>query len=162
MLPAAARLAEIPGVSPDLAAVIIAETGLDMTVPHRRAPGLLGRAVPGRDPVRPPRRAGKKKHGNAYLRGAPGQAALGAARTGTFPGERYRRVARRRGKANAQVAVARSILTIIWHLLADPAARYPDLGPDYVASRTNRDKKIRNHVRQLQALGLQVTLTPAA
>ena len=47
-------------------------------------------------------------------------------------------------------------------LLADPAARYTDLGPDYVASRTDRDKKIRNHVRQLKALGLQVTLTPAA
>ena len=131
-------------------------------VPHRRAPGLLGRAMPGREPVRPPRPGRKKKHGNAYLRGALGQAALGAARTGTFLGERYRRVARRRGKAKAQVAVARSILTIIWHLLADPAARYTDLGPDYVASRTDRDKKIRNHVRQLQALGLQVTLTPAA
>ena len=102
------------------------------------------------------------QHGNAYLRGALGQAALGAARTGTFLGERYRRVARRRGKAKAQVAVARSILIIIWHLLASPAARYTDLGPDYVASRTNRDKKIRNHVRQLQALGLEVTLTPAA
>ncbi len=73
---------------------------------------------------------GKKKHGNAYLRGALGQAALGAARTGTFLGERYRRVARRRGKARAQVAVARSILIVIWHLLADPAARFIDLGPD--------------------------------
>ena len=115
--------------------------------------------MPGREPVRPPRPARQEEHGNAYLRGALGQAALGAARTGTFLGERYRRVARRRSKAKAQVAVARSILTIIWHLLADPAARYTDLGPDYVASRTNRDKKIRNHVRQLQALGLQVTLT---
>ena len=114
------------------------------------------------DHVIPRSRGGKKGHGNAYLRGALGQAALGAARTDTFLGERYRRVGRRRGKAKAQVAVARSILTIIWHLLADPAARYTDLGPDYVASRTDRDKKIRNHVRQLQALGLQVTLTPAA
>ena len=49
-----------------------------------------------------------------------------------------------------------------WHLLADPAARYTDLGPDYVASRTDRDKKIRNHVRGLRAMGLEVTLTPAA
>ena len=122
----------------------------------------LGRAMPGREPVRAAHRPRKKKHGNAYLRGALGQAALGAARTGTFLGERYRRVARRRGKAKAQVAVARSILIIIWHLLAEPAARYTDLGPDYVASRTDRDKKIRNHVRQLQALGLEVTLAPAA
>jgi len=163
VLPAAARLAEIPGISPELAATIIAETGLDMTR-FPTAAHLVSWAglCPAANQSGPRVRAGKKKHGNAYLRGALGQAALGAARTGTFPGERYRRVARRRGKAKAQVAVARSILTIIWHLLADPAARYTDLGPDYVASRTDRDKKIRNHVRQLQALGLQVTLTPAA
>ena len=163
VLPAAARLAEIPGISPDLAATIIAETGLDMTR-FPTAAHLVSWAglCPAANQSGPRIRAGKKKHGNAYLRGALGQAALGAARTGTFLGERYRRVARRRGKAKAQVAVARSILTIIWHLLADPAARYTDLGPDYVASRTDRDKKIRNHVRQLQALGLEVTLTPAA
>ena len=163
VLPAAARLAEIPGISPDLAATIIAETGLDMTR-FPTAAHLVSWAglCPAANQSGPRVRASKKKHGNAYLRGALGQAALGAARTGTFLGERYRRVARRRGKAKAQVAVARSILTIIWHLLADPAARYTDLGPDYVASRTDRDKKIRNHVRQLQALGLQVTLTPAA
>jgi transposase len=163
VLPAAARLAEIPGISPDLAHAIIAETGLDMTR-FPTAAHLVSWAglCPAANQSGPRVRAGKNKHGNAYLRGALGQAALGAARTGTFLGERYRRVARRRGKAKAQVAVARSILTIIWHLLADPAARYTDLGPDYVASRTDRDKKIRNHVRQLQALGLQVTLTPAA
>ena len=163
VLPAAARLAEIPGISPDLAATIIAETGLDMTR-FPTAAHLVSWAglCPAANQSGPRVRAGKKKHGNAYLRGALGQAALGAARTGTFLGERYRRVARRRGKAKAQVAVARSILIIIWHLLASPAVRYTDLGPDYVASRTNRDKKIRNHVRQLQSLGLEVTLTPAA
>jgi transposase len=144
-------------------ALVEALTGLDMTR-FPTAAHLVSWAglCPAANQSGPRVRAGKKKHGNAYLRGALGQAALGAARTGTFLGERYRRVARRRGKAKAQVAVARSILTIIWHLLADPAARYTDLGPDYAASRTDRDKKIRNHIRQLQALGLQVTLTPAA
>ncbi len=163
VLPAAARLAEIPGISPDLAAAIIAEAGLDMTR-FPTAAHLVSWAglCPAANQSGPRTGHGKKKHGNAYLRGALGQAALGAARTGTFLGERYRRVARRRGKAKAQVAVARSILIIIWHLLAEPAARYTDLGPDYVASRTDRDKKIRNHVRQLQALGLEVTLAPAA
>ena len=72
------------------------------------------------------------------------------------------RIARRRGAARALVAVARSILVIIWHLLADPDARYTDLGSGYYATRTDTDKKIRNHVRQLQALGLTVTITPAA
>jgi transposase len=65
-------------------------------------------------------------------------------------------------KAKAQVAVARSILVIIWHLLRNPEARFADLGPDYYASRTDKDKKIRNHVRQFQALGLTVTISPAA
>ena len=72
---------------------------------------------------------GKQKKGNSYARAAAGQAAIGAAGTSTFLGERYRRIARRRGKAIAQVAVARSIMIIVWHLLSDPAARYRDLGP---------------------------------
>jgi transposase len=58
-------------------------------------------------------------------------------------------------------AVARSVLGIIFHLLADPEARFCDLGPDYYNNRISRDRKIANHVRQLQALGLTVTFTPA-
>jgi transposase len=58
--------------------------------------------------------------------------------------------------------VARSILVIIWHLLADPTARFHDLGAGYYTRRIDRDRKTRNHVRQLQALGSSVTLTPAA
>ena len=163
VLPAVTRLAEIPGVSEQLAAAIIAETGLDMTrfltAAHLVSWAGLCRVA---SQSGPRTRGGKKGHGNAYLRSSLGQAATGSARTATFLGERYGRIARRRGKAKAQVAVARSILVIIWHLLADPAARYTDLGPDYVASRTDRDKKIRNHVRGLRAMGLEVTLTPAA
>ena len=163
VLPAAARLAEIPGISPDLAAAIIAETGLDMTR-FPDAAHLVSWA--GLCPLARNSGArhgkGKNNHGNTYLRGSLTQAATGACKTGTFLGERYRRIARRRGKAKAQVAVARSILIIIWHLLADPAARYTDLGPGYLTSRTDRDKKIRSHIHQLQAMGLQVTITPAA
>ena len=58
-------------------------------------------------------------------------------------------------------AVARSVLIIIFHLLADPEARFRDLGPDFYDNRISRERKIANHVRQLQALGLTVTLTPA-
>jgi len=58
--------------------------------------------------------------------------------------------------------VARSILVIVWHLLADPALRYRDLGSGYYASRIDKDRKTRNHVRQLEALGYAVTLAPAA
>jgi transposase len=77
-------------------------------------------------------------------------------------GERYRRIARRRGKKRAIVAVGRSILVIIWALLSDEQAQFIDLGADYYASRTNPERKIRQHVRELQALGYAVTLNPAA
>ncbi len=49
-------------------------------------------------------------------------------------------------------------MIIVWQLLADPAARYRDLGPDWHAAHVNRDKKIRNHIRGLQAPGLTVTV----
>jgi transposase len=77
-------------------------------------------------------------------------------------GERYRRLSRRRGKKRAIVAVARSILVIIWHLLQDPDTQFHDLGADHFNRRTNPDTSKHNHVRQLEALGYTVTLTPAA
>jgi transposase len=163
VLPAVQRLAEIPGISPDLAASIISETGPDMSR-FPTAAHLVSWAglCPTARQSGPRNRNGKKGQGNTYLRGYLGQAANGAARTATFLGERSGRIARRRGSARAQVAVARSILVIIWHLLKNPEARFTDLGPDYHERRTSKDKKIRNHVRQLEALGLTVTLTPAA
>jgi transposase len=100
--------------------------------------------------------------GNRYLGQVLGEAAVAAGRTNTFLGDRYRRLARRRGGARATVAVGRSILVIIWHLLADPDARYRDLGPDYVRQRTDPQRRTRSHVRQLEALGYAVTLTPVA
>ena len=164
VLNAVARLAEIPGVSEDLARTIIAETGLDMSR-FPAAARLVSWAglCPSARQSGPRTRAGKKGQGNGYLRGSLGQAAIGAARTDTFLSERYHRIARRRGKAKAQVAVARSILIIIWHLLADPAARFTDLGPGYYQARTDKDKKIKNHIRQIEALlGHPITITNAA
>ena len=160
VLTAVARLAEIPGISEDLARSIIAEIGLDMTR-FRTAGHLVSWAglCPSARQSGPRTRAGKKGRGDTWLRAALGQAVTGAARTPTFLGERYARIARRRGKAKAQVAVARSILIIIWHLLADPAARFTDLGPGYYQSRTDLDRKLRNHIRQIQALGFDITLT---
>ena len=105
-------------------------------------------------------RGGKEGQGNGYLRGS--LAPIGAAGTATFLGGRYSRIARRRGKAKAQVAVALSVLVVIWHLLADPAARYTDLGYGYYRTRTNTDRKLRNHIRQIQALGFRVDITESA
>jgi transposase len=163
ILPAMARLAEIPGVSEDLARAIIAETGLDMSR-FPTAAHLVSWAglCPAARQSGPRTRSGKKGQGNTWLRSALGQAANGAAHTQTFLGERYHRIARRRGKTKAQVAVARSILVIIWHLLQDPAARFTDLGPGYYQGRLDTDRKIRNHIRQIQALGFAVTITKAA
>jgi transposase len=158
------RLDEIPGIGSTAAAVIIAEIGVDMsrfpTAGHlcswaRFAPGIKSSA--GKTKGR-----GSTGHGNRYLARVLGEAAVTAGRTETFLGERYRRVAKRRGKKRAQVAVGRSMLIIIWHLLADPDARYIDLGPEHYTSSINTEAKKRNHIRQLQALGYRVTIEPAA
>jgi transposase len=163
VLPAAARLDEVAGISAELAASIIAETGLDMTR-FPTAAHLVSWAglCPPTSQSGPRTRHGKTGQGSSYLRGYLGQAAIAAARTPTFLGERYRRIARRRGAAKAQVAIARSLLVIIWHLLADPAARYTDLGPGHYEARIDKNRKARNHIRQLEALGYTVTLTQAA
>jgi transposase len=158
------RLDEIPGIGLTAADVIVGEVGIDMsrfpTPAHlcswaRFAPGVK-------------ESAGRKKgngatgHGNRYLAAVLGEAALSAGRTDTFLGERYRRIARRRGKKKAIVAVGRSILVIVWHLLSDPEAHFHDLGAGYYDTHLNTNAKRRNHIRQLEALGYKVTLEPAA
>jgi transposase len=161
-LPAVARLDQIAGISADLAAAIISETGPDMTQ-FPTAAHLVSRAgLAGRTIQSGPRTRNGKGNGNTYLRGYLCQAAIGAARTPAFLGERYGRIARRRGAVRAQVAVARSILVIIWHLLADRQARYTDLGAGHYQTKTDKNRKTRNHIRQLEALGYTVTITPAA
>jgi transposase len=158
------KLDEIPGVGATGAHIILAEIGLDMsrfpTAAHlsswaRFAPGVKESA--GRK-----KGSGTTGHGNRYLARVLGEAAVAASKTNTFLGERYRRIAKRRGKKRAIVAVGRSILVIIWHLLSNPAARFIDLGSDFYDNRTGPDRKKRNHIRQLEALGYKVTLEPAA
>lgn len=157
------RLAEIPGISVEVAQVILAEIGTDMTrFPTPQHLVSWAHLSPRLIQSGPKRRGGKTSRGNPYLKGALGTAAAAASRTTTFLGERFTRIVKRRGKGRAIIAVARSILVIVWHLLADPEATYRDLGADYYAAHINIQRKIRNHVRQLQALGLQVTLTAAA
>lgn len=162
--PIVKRLDEITGVGPTAAHIIIAEIGLDMT--RFPTPAHLcswARFAPGVKES-----AGRKKgnastgHGNPYLARVLGEAAVAARRTDTFLGERYRRIARRRGKKKAIVAIGRSILVIVWHLLSDPEARYHDLGADFYDNRIGPERTKRTHVRQLEALGYKVTLEPAA
>jgi transposase len=159
-----ARLDEIPGISLAAAHVILAEIGTDMTrFPTAGHLVSWARLAPGIKES-----AGKKKgkgstgHGNAYLAAILGNAAAGAAKTDTFLGERYRRIARRRGSKRAIVALGRSILVITWHLLSDPTTRFHDLGPGFYADRIDPERRKRNHIRQLEALGYTVTIKPAA
>jgi transposase len=161
-LPAIMRLEQIPGLSGELACSIIAETGLDMTRFPTAAHLVSWAGLCPRTIQSGPRTRQAKGQGNSYLRGYLGQAATGAAGTATFLGERHARIARRRGGAKAQVATARSILVIIWHLLADRTAQFADLGPGHYQTRIDRNRKARGHIRQLEALGYQVTITQAA
>ena len=158
------RLDEIPGIGQTAAHLLIAELGTDMTrFPTAGHLVSWAKFAPGVKES-----AGKRKgtattgHGNPYLARVLGEAAVAAGRTDTFLGERYRRIARRRGANKAIVAVGRSILVIVWHLLADPNARFCDLGAGFYDTRVNADRAKRNHVRQLEALGYKVTLEPAA
>jgi len=162
-LPVLERLGGIPGLGTRGAQIIVAEIGLDMG--RFPTPGHLAswaKLTPRTIQSGAMLRSGKTGKGNPYLKGLLGEAAAAAAKTQTFLGERYRRLVKRRGKLKALVAVARSILVIVWHLLADPTARFHDLGIDYHANRTDTDRKVRNHLRQLQALGYTVTLNPIA
>jgi transposase len=157
------RLDAIPGISLASAYVILAEIGTDMTrFPTAGHLVSWARLAPGIKES-----AGKKKgkgstgHGNAYLAAILGNAAAGAAKTDTFLGERYRRIARRRGSKRANVAIGRSILVIVWHLLSDPDAQFHDLGSGFYAARIDPERRKRTHIRQLEALGYTVTLQPA-
>lgn len=158
-----ARLDEITGVGAAAAHVIIAEVGLDMsrfpTAGHlcswaRFTPVVAQSA--GRTTHR------STGHGNPYLARVLGEAAVAASRTDTFLGARYRRIARRRGKRKAIVAVGRSILVIVWHLLAEPDTRFHDLGVDFHDNRVDPRRGTRVHIRRLEALGYRVTLEPVA
>ena len=158
------RLDEIPGVGQTAARLLIAEIGADMTrFPTAGHLVSWAKFAPGvKESAGKRKGSGSTGHGNPYLARVLGEAAVAASKTDTFLGERYRRIARRRGAKRAIVAVGRSILVIVWHLLADPTARFQDLGAGFYDTRINAERAKRNHIRQLEALGYKVTLQPAA
>lgn len=157
------RLTDIPGISPHTAQVILAEIGPDMSrFPTAQHLVAWARLSPQLKQSGTKHHGGKTSKGNPYLKGVLGNAAAAASRSNTFLGERYRRIVKRRGKGKALVAVARSILVIVWHLLANPDSSYHDLGADYYTTHIDKQRRQRHLIQQLEALGLQVTLTPAA
>lgn len=156
------RLDEIPGIGPRVAQIIIAETGGNMAqFPTAGHLVSWAKLTPRTMQSGPKTRRGPTGKGSPYLKSVLGEAAAAAARTDTFLGERYRRLVKHRGKGKALVAVARSILTIVWHILDDPESRFRDLGTDHYTTHINKDRKTRSLIRQLEALGHTVNLNLA-
>ena len=154
------QLDAVHGIGPICAQDIIGEIGTDMTV-FPSAAHLVSWA---RWSPQVKQSAGKRKgsnstgRGNPYLGAALGEAVIGAARTPSFLGARYRRLARRMPKKKALVATGNSMLTIVHALLADPDMDYHDLGPSYYEQRMHTRRQARNHIRSLERLGYKVTI----
>ena len=148
-----AQLDEVTGVGVTAAQELIAEVGVDMGR-FASAAHLVSWA---RFCPQTHESAGKKKpkgrgKGNPWLAGTLGNIVATAARTDTFLGARYRRIAKRRGKQKAMVATGNSVLVIVYHLLSDPEARFSDLGAEHYDARIDKQRRARNLAAQLQAV----------
>ena len=154
-----AQAGSMPGWGRRAAQDAVAETGVDMT---RFPTGAHLSSWAGRTPLdnQSGKRTGraKSKKGNRYLAGLLGETAVAAGRTQTREGARYRRIARRRGKLKAQVALGNTQLKVYHKLLSSPGTRYQDLGPDYYERQRDTRRQIAHHVGKLGALGFEVTL----
>jgi transposase len=159
---AIARLETIPGVGRRTAEALVAELGLDV----RRFPtaGHLASwagMCPGNHESAGKRLSGKTRKGNRALRAVLVEAAHAAGHTKqTSLGAQFRRLAARRGKKRAAVAVGHSILVIAYHLLTEGTV-YQDLGAQYFDARARQEVE-RRLVRRLEALGYTVALEPVA
>jgi transposase len=149
----------MPGWGRRSAQDAVAETGVDMT--RFRTGGHLS-SWAGKTPLdnQSGNRTGraKSKKGNRYLAAITGETAIAAGKTQTREGARYRRLARRRGKAKAQVAVGNTQLKVYHKLLSNPGMRYQDLGADYYEHQRDVRRQIAHHIGKLGALGFEVTL----
>lgn len=154
-----ARLDEIPGVDQLTAQIIIAEIGTDMarfpTANHLTSWAGL---APGKNESAGHNRSARTLKANRYLRPALIQAAHAAGKTATYLGEKFRRLSRRRGKKRAAVAVARTMLVIVYHLIRD-GARFEERGADFF-DRLKPQSTQQWLTRRLERLGFKVTLEP--
>jgi transposase len=154
------QLCTIPGVARRSAEALLAEVGEDMTA-FPTAPHLASWACvcPGNDVSAGKRRSGKTRRGNRWLRMTLIESAWAAARTRrTYLGAQYARLARKRGSKKAVVAVAHSLLVIVYHMLRD-GTEYQELGVTHF-DRLAQARLTRYHVRRLEELGHKVTIEP--
>lgn len=157
---AVVRLDGIPGIGRRTAEGLLAELGTDLArFPSAGHLASWAGMCPGNHESAGKRQSGRTRKGNPWLRTLLVEAAQAAGRTkGTYLGAHYRRLAARRGKKRAAVAVGHSILVIIYHLLTEERD-YEDLGAQFFDER-DRQRVERRLVRRLEALGYAVTLEP--
>jgi transposase len=153
-------LMSIPGVQQRSAEVLIAEIGVDMsTFPTPKHLASWAKVCPGNDESAGKRRSGKTGKGNKWLKAGLTEVANAAARTkNTYHSAQYQRLRVRRGHSKALTAVSHSILTAVWHMLTN-GELYNDLGGEYF-TRRDPERITKRLIRQLEALGHQVTLAP--
>ena len=153
-------LCTIPGVQRRTAEVIIAETGGDMSVfPTAGHLASWAGVCPGQRESGGKRKPARTRKGSPWLRATLIESARAASRSkGTYLGERYRRLARRRGDRKAIIAIAHDILTAAWHMLSTGEI-YREQGPAIVSERDAENAR-RRAISQLERLGHTVTLGP--
>jgi transposase len=150
------QLDSAPGVAQRAAQEIIAEIGVDMSFfPDQKHLAGWAHLCPGNNESGGKRKSGRTGKGNKWLRATLVECALAAGRSKhTYLGELYRRFARRKGKQQAAIVVAHSLLAAVYFILRDHVP-YKELGPQYLES-IHRDQTIRYHVHRLEALGVKV------
>jgi transposase len=156
------RLDEIPGIGPRIIQIILAEIGPDLTrFPSAAHLASWAGLCPGNHESAGHQRTGRTRKGNPWLRTALVEAAQAAARVKhSYLGAQFRRLAARRGLKRALVAVAHSLLGIIYALLTRQSA-YTDLGAGYFDER-DRHHTSQRLVARLERLGFRVNLEPSA
>lgn len=157
---AIALLESIVGIDLIAAIAIVAEIGIDMSrfPTHKHLASWAG-VCPGNKQSGGKRLSGATTAGNPYLRAILGEVAWAIAHTkDNYLCAQYHRIARRRGKHKAIMAIAHTVLVIIYYVLRDKKP-YTDLGADYF-DQLDRTRVQLHHVRRLEQLGYEVTLTP--
>ena len=154
------NLMTIPGVKKKTAEAIIAEIGVDMAqFPTAAHLASWAGMAPGNNESAGKRRSGRTTHGDKWLRTTLVEAAHGASKSkGTYFKAQYHRLAGRRGKKRALIAVGHSILKIAYHIIKNNCT-YIDLGEDYF-DQLNHDAILKRQVKRLEKLGYKVTLEP--
>jgi len=153
------RLDAIPGVNRQTIENVVAEIGVDMEqFPTSGHISSWGGICPGNEESAGKRKRSRTTKGNVWLKRALCQAAWAASRQkGSYFQAQYRRLAARRGKKRAIMAVAHSLLDVIYHLLKHPELEYHDLGGDYF-DQLDPQRLSRHLVKRLESLGFEVTL----